>query len=108
MHTPITTTIRDSYIDWDTADVLDEPLASSGTLRIPLEWLGDGGAEIQLLASLMKEIELRLPKSVALARELVGRDGRSAWHHPSSRLAAVRAPRPDHQQEDPEGAIGQP
>jgi len=56
------TTGRDHYLgpytDCDTADVLDEALASLGTLRIPLDWLGDGGAETQLLASLMEEIEL--------------------------------------------------
>jgi hypothetical protein len=86
----MTTTGRDCYLepytDWDTADVLDEALASLGTLRIPLGWLGDGGAETQLLASLMKEIELRLPKAVALAR-----DQEYSWAEIGDLLGTTRA-----------------
>ena len=84
---------RDHYLEPhtgpDTAAVLDEALASLGTLRNPLSWLGDGGAEVQLLASLIKEIELRLPQAVALARnqdyswaeigDLLGTTRASAW-----------------------------
>lgn len=70
--TPVTTSKRDYYLGPysgpDTKDVLNEALASLGTLRIPSGWIGDGGAEIQLVASLIQEADLRLQKAVALAR----------------------------------------
>jgi hypothetical protein len=49
--------------------VLDAAVESLGRLRLPNAWLGDGGAEIHLLGSLMAEAELQLPQSVALARD---------------------------------------
>lgn len=93
---------RDHYvgphIDSDTEVVLDEALALLGTLRNPLGWLGDGGAEVQLLTSLMAEAERRLPLAVALARDqeytwaeigdLLGTTRAAAWQRFARRASA--------------------
>lgn len=42
---------------------------TADTLRMPMGWLGDGGAEVHLLSSLLAEAERQLPQSVALARD---------------------------------------
>lgn len=87
------------YIDDDTEAVLDEAMASLGMLRIPNGWLGDGGAEVQLLVSLMAEAERRLPKAVALARDqeyswaeigdLLGTTRAAAWQRFAHRASAT-------------------
>ncbi len=48
--------------------VLDEALRSLGTLR-GLESVGDAGAVVHLLASIIAEAETRLPTAVADARD---------------------------------------
>lgn len=97
------TTGRDHYfgptVGPDSEAVLDEALASLGTLRIPMGWLGDGGAEIQLLVSLSAEIERRLPKAVALARDqeyswaeigdLLGTTRAAAWQRFAARVMTI-------------------
>jgi hypothetical protein len=84
------TTRRDHYesphIGPDSAAVLEEALASLGMLRNPMGWLGDGGAEIQLLVSLMAEVERQLPKAVALAR-----DQEYSWAEIGDLLGTTRA-----------------
>jgi hypothetical protein len=100
----MTTTRRDHYCgpsaDEQSARVLDEALASLGTLRIPTGWLGDGGAEIQLLASLILEAQGRLPQAVALARDqeyswaeigdLLGTTRAAAWQRFAHRAAVAQ------------------
>lgn len=56
-------------VDSDSRAVLDEAVACLGQTRTPGEWLGDGGARIHLLVSLIAEAERQLPGSVALARD---------------------------------------
>jgi hypothetical protein len=56
-------------VDETSRRVVDAAVESLGRLRLPLEWLGDGGAELHLLASLIAEAERQLPQSVALARD---------------------------------------
>jgi hypothetical protein len=84
---------RDHYLHpstgEDSAAVLDEAVASLGTLRLPTRWLGDAGAELHLLASLIAESERRLPALVAAARDqglswaeigdLLGTSRTAAW-----------------------------
>lgn len=70
----------------DTRAVLDEAVASLGKLRMPGEWLGDGGAEVHLLASLIAEADRQLPQSVALAR-----DQEYSWAEIGDLLGVTRA-----------------
>ena len=72
--------------DQDSRVVIDEAVASLGTLRMPLEWLGDGGAEVHLLVSLIAEAERQLPQSVALAR-----DQEYSWAEIGDLLGITRA-----------------
>lgn len=99
---PAISTKRDYYLEPcsgpDTKAVFDDALTSLGILRIPTGWHGDGGAEIQLVASLILEAELRLQKAVVLARDqgyswaeigdLVGTTRAAAWQrfskHPAT------------------------
>jgi hypothetical protein len=95
---------RDHYegprTDKDSARVTDEAVTSLGKLRIPLRWHGDGGAELQLLASLQAEIDRRLPKAVALARDqkyswaeigdLVGTTRAAAWQRFAHRCKDIQ------------------
>lgn len=81
---------RDHYVEPHTGPdaeaVLDEAVASLGTLRNPMGWLGDGGAEIQLLMSLKAEIDHRLPLAVTLAR-----DQEYSWAEIGDLLGTTRA-----------------
>lgn len=52
----------------DTEVVLDAAVESLGTVR-GLQWVGDGGARLHVLASLMAEARARLPRAVADARD---------------------------------------
>jgi hypothetical protein len=70
----------------DSEAVLEEAIASLGKLRNPMGWLGDGGAEVQLLISLIAEIERRLPPAVALAR-----DQEYSWAEIGDLLGTTRA-----------------
>jgi len=84
----------------DSRAVLDEAVASLGRLRMPSGWLGDGGAEIHLLASLIAEAECQLPQSVGLARDqdyswaeigdLLGITRAAAWQRFGDQVATVR------------------
>jgi len=55
-------------VDEDSDITLNEAIATLGTLRA-LSWLGDAGAELHLLASLLRHAEARLPDAVAEARD---------------------------------------
>jgi len=76
--------------DTDSAAVLDNALDSLGTLRA-LDWLGDAGATVHLLATLHHQIQQRLPDAVADARDqnyswaeigdLLGITRAAAWNH---------------------------
>jgi hypothetical protein len=48
--------------------VLDQALTALGPLR-SLDWLGDAGVTVHLLASLHRQIQARLPDAVADARD---------------------------------------
>jgi hypothetical protein len=84
----------------DTRAVIDEAVASLGRLRMPHGWLGDGGAEVHLLASLIAETERQLPQSVALARDqdyswaeigdLLGVTRAAAWQRFGEQTRTVR------------------
>ena len=83
---------RDHYIEPatgpDSDRVLDDAIASLGTLR-NLPWLGDAGATMHLLVSLIPQAEQQLPRAIADAREqdyswaeiadLLGVTRASAW-----------------------------
>ena len=70
----------------DSRAVIDEAVASLGRLRLPLEWPGNGAAEIHLLTSLIAEAEAQLAKSVALAR-----DQGCSWAEIGDLLGTTRA-----------------
>lgn len=84
----------------DSRAVLDEAVASLGRLRMPTGWLGDGGAELHLLASLIAEAEHQLPGTVALARDqdyswaeigdLLGTTRAAAWQRFGDQVATAR------------------
>ena len=69
--------------------ILDEAVASLGPLR-GLDWLGDAAITVHLLASLQRQIQIRLPDAVADARDqeyswaeigdLLGLTRAAAWH----------------------------
>ena len=96
---------RDHYLepatDDDTRAVLDSAIESLGTLR-RLEWVGDAGATLHLLASLVAEASARVPGAVAEARDqeyswaevadLLGVTRASAWQRYAGRTARDRAP----------------
>lgn len=84
----------------DTRAVVDQAVASLGRLRMPAGWLGDGGAEVHLLASLLAEADRQLPQSVALARDqgyswaeigdLLGVTRAAAWQRYCEQARTVR------------------
>ena len=96
---------RDHYLepatDDDTRAVLDSAIEALGTLR-RLEWVGDAGATLHLLASLLAEATARVPRAVADARDqeyswaqvadLLGVTRTSAWQRYAGRMARDRAP----------------
>src|SRR5436305_14004974 len=63
---------RDHYLapatGADTERILDASIETLGTVR-GLEWVGDAGITLHLLASLTAEAERRLPRAVADARD---------------------------------------
>jgi hypothetical protein len=88
-------------IDEDSRAVLDSAIEALGTLR-RLEWMGDAGATLHLLASLVAEATERVPRAVADARDqdyswaqvadLLGVTRASAWQRYAGRTARDRAP----------------
>jgi hypothetical protein len=96
---------RDHYLepatDDDTRAVLDSAIEALGALR-RLEWVGDAGATLHLLASLVAEASARVPRAVADARDqeyswaevadLLGVTRASAWQRYARRTARDRAP----------------
>jgi hypothetical protein len=96
---------RDYYVapatDDDSRAVLDSAIEALGTLR-GLEWVGDAGATLHLLASLLAEATARVPRAVADARDqeyswaqvadLLGVTRTSAWQRYAGRTARDRAP----------------
>ena len=63
---------RDHYLEPATGDdteaVLDEAIATLGTVR-GLSWLGDAGVTLHLLTSLIAQAQQQLPRAVADARD---------------------------------------
>ena len=55
-------------VDDYSAVALSEAIATLGSLR-GLSWLGDAGAELHLLVSLLRQAQTRLPDAVAEARD---------------------------------------
>jgi hypothetical protein len=98
-------TRRDHYLapaaGDDTEIVLEVAIESLGKLR-GLAWLGDAGARLHLLASLLAEAERRLSRAVADARDqecswaqigdLLGVTRASAWQRYGGRTAQDRTP----------------
>jgi hypothetical protein len=96
---------RDEFINprtgRDSRHVLNEAIASLGTAR-GLEWVGDAGATIHLLASLIAEADKQLPSAVADARDqdyswaeiadLLGVTRASAWQRFAGRTTQNRTP----------------
>lgn len=96
---------RDHYIEPatgpDSARVLDDAIASLGTLR-NLPWLGDAGATLHLLVSLIRQAEQQLPRAVADARDqdyswaeiadLLGITRASAWQRYAGHTTTNRTP----------------
>ena len=96
---------RDHYIEPatgpDSDAVLDDAIGSLGTLR-GLEWVGDAGVTLHLLASLIRQAEQLLPRAVADARDqdyswaqiadLLSVTRASAWQRYAGRTTANRTP----------------
>jgi hypothetical protein len=96
---------RDHYIapatGADSQHVLDDAIETLGTLR-GLEWVGDAGATLHLLTSLLAEAQARLPRAVADARDqeyswaqiadLLGITRASAWQRYAGRTERNRTP----------------
>ena len=85
----------------DTERVLEDAIDTLGTLR-GLPWLGDAGATLHLLTSLIDETQRRLPRAVADARDqdyswaqiadLLGVTRASAWQRYAGRTHHHRTP----------------
>jgi hypothetical protein len=85
----------------DTEQVLDDAIDTLGTLR-RLPSLGDAGATLHLLTSLIAQAEHRLPRAVADARDqdyswaqiadLLGVTRASAWQRYAGRTNHHRTP----------------
>ena len=75
------------HLDEYSTAALNEATATLGTLR-GLSWLGDAGAgaELHLLASLLRQAQARLPDAVAQAR-----DQDDAWAQIGDLLGTTRA-----------------
>lgn len=98
-------TRRDHYLAPATGDdserVLEDAIDTLGTLR-GLPWLGDAGATLHLLTSLIAQAERRLPRAVADARDqdyswaeiadLLGVTRASAWQRYAGRGRRDRTP----------------
>lgn len=56
------------YVDQDSAAVVDQAVGSLGTLR-GLQWVGDAGAVLHVLASLAAQIDELLPATISDARD---------------------------------------
>jgi hypothetical protein len=69
----------------DSAAILDEALAALGPLR-NIDWLGDTGVTLHLLASLHHQIQAHLPNAVADAR-----DQNYTWTQIARLLGTTRA-----------------
>ena len=96
---------RDHYIEPvtgpDSERVLEAAIESLGKLR-DLPWLGDAGATMHLLVSLIHQAEQQLPRAVADARDqeyswaeiadLLGVTRASAWQRYAGRTATNRTP----------------
>ena len=96
---------RDHYIKPatgpDSERVIDEAITSLGTLR-NLPWLGDAGATLHLLTSLIHQAQHRLPTAVADARDqeyswaqiadLLGVTRASAWQRYAGHTTTNRTP----------------
>ena len=96
---------RDHYLAPTTGDdtkrILDAAIETLGTIR-NLPWLGDAGATLHLLTSLIAETEQRLPRAVADARDqeyswaeiadLLGVTRASAWQRYAGRTTNQRTP----------------
>jgi hypothetical protein len=80
---------RDHYIEPatgpDSEAVLHDAIGSLGTLR-GLEWVGDAGATLHLLASLIRQAHQLLPRAVADAR-----DQDYSWAQIADLLSVTRA-----------------
>ena len=96
---------RDHYLapatGEDTERVIDDAIETLGTLR-SLPWLGDAGATLHLLTSLIAQAQHRLPRAVADARhqdyswaqigDLLGTTRASAWQRYAHNLASHPTP----------------
>src|SRR6266542_6789717 len=96
---------RDHYLapatGADSEQVLEDAIDTLGTLRA-LPWLGDAGATLHPLTSLLAEAQHRLPRAVADAcdqdyswaqiADLLGVTRASAWQHYGRHLAEHRTP----------------
>jgi hypothetical protein len=96
---------RDHYLapatGTDSERVLEDAIDTLATLR-DMDWLGDAGATLHLLASLLAQAQHRLPRAVADARDqeyswaqiadLLGVTRASAWQRYSRHLANHRTP----------------
>ena len=80
---------RDEFIAPETGDdagaVLDDAIGSLGALR-GLEWVGDAGAVLHLLASIAAQVQEVLPLAVADAR-----DQEYSWAQVGDLLGVTRA-----------------
>ena len=96
---------RDHYIQPatgpDSERVIDDAIATLGTLR-DLPWLGDAGATLHLLVSLIHQAQQQLPRAVADARDqdyswaeiadLLGVTRASAWQRYAGHTTTNRTP----------------
>ena len=86
----------------DTAVVIDDAIVTLAKLRNLRMWIGDGGVEVHLVVSLLREAELRLPRAVADARDqgyswaeiadVLGVTRASAWQRYAGRTDQNRTP----------------
>jgi hypothetical protein len=107
---------RDHYLTpstgEDSVEALQAAIVSLGSARLLCAGFGDAAVELHLLASLIAESERRLSEGVHSpgAGSVLGRDRRSARHHPRRRLAALWPPLycgSSLRRRQGEGALGQ-
>jgi len=96
---------RDHYVEpttgADTERIIGDAIESLGKLR-GLQWVGDAGVTLHLLASLVAEADARLPHAVADARDqdyswaqiadLLGVTRASAWQRYAAKVKDNRTP----------------